>query len=58
MELQDRLQETCELAKQELVKAQWKQKKYFDVRSKVRVFQPGEKVFILLPSYENNLLMQ
>ena len=58
MELQDRLQETCELAKQELLKAQSKQKKYYDVKSKERMFQPGDKVLILLPSDDNKLLMQ
>jgi len=58
LELQDRLQQTCELAKLELAKAQHKQKKYFDVKSKDRVFQPGDKVLILLPSDENKLLMQ
>jgi len=31
LELQGRLQETCEVAKQELMKAQGKQKKHFDV---------------------------
>ena len=58
--MQDRLQKTCKLAKLELAKAQHKQKqkKYFDVKSKDRVFQPGDKVLILLPSDENKLLMQ
>jgi len=55
MELQDRLHETCELAKQELLKAQCKQKKYYDVKSKERMFLPGHKVLILLPSDNNKL---
>ena len=50
LELQDRLQETCELAKQELSKAQGRQKKYYDIRSKERVFKPGDQVLILLPT--------
>ena len=58
MELQNRLQEMCELAKQELLKAQCKQKKYYDVKSKERMFQPGDNVLILLPSEDNILLMQ
>ena len=58
LELQDRLQETCELAKEELSKAQGRQKKYYDVKSKDRIFKPGEKVLLLLPTDENKLLMQ
>jgi len=58
LELQDRLQETCEVAKQELSKAQGKQKKYYDVKSKDRVFNPGDKVLLLLPTEGNKLLMQ
>ena len=57
LELQDRLQETCEMARQELSRAQCKQKKYYDVNSKDRVFQPGDKVLLLLPTDENKLLM-
>jgi len=38
LELQDMLQETCEMARQELSKAQCGQKKYYDVKSKDRVF--------------------
>jgi len=34
LELQKRLQHTCEVAKQELMKAQGKQKKHFDVKSR------------------------
>ena len=57
IELQDRLQETCELAKQELSKAQSKQKKYYDIRSKERVFKPGDQVLILLSTDANKLMM-
>ena len=57
IDLQDRLEQTCDLARQELAKAQSKQKKYYDVRSKDRVFQAGDKVLILLPTDENKLLM-
>ena len=57
LELRDRLQETCELAKQELSKAQGRQKKYYDIRSKERVFKPGDQVLILLPTDANKLLM-
>jgi len=57
VDLQDRLEQTCDLSRQELAKAQSKQKKCYDVKSKDRVFQPGDKVLILLPTDENKLLM-
>ena len=37
------------LAHSELEKAQPKGKHYYDRKSKVRKFQPGEKVLVLLP---------
>ena len=62
LELQDRLQETLqetfEVAKQELSKSQGKQKKYYDVKSRERKFKEGEKVLLLLPTDANKLLMQ
>ena len=58
LELQERLEKTCELAKEELSKAQSKQKKIYNVKSKDREFKPGEKVLLLLPSDNNKLLMQ
>jgi len=57
LELQERLQETCELARHELQKAQGRQKQYYDVKSKDRKFQPGDKVLLLLPTDGNKLLM-
>ena len=33
-------------------------KQYYDRKSKVRKFQPGEKVLLLLPTDHNKLLMQ
>jgi hypothetical protein len=58
LDLQERLQDTCEMAKQELMKAQHKQKKHFDVKARVRVYKPGERVLLLLPTDENKLLLQ
>jgi len=57
LELQERLQETCKLATEELGKAQGRQKRYYDVKSKDRKFKPGEKVLLLLPTDGNKLLM-
>ena len=58
LELKDRLQETCEVAKQELSKSQGKQKRYYDVKSHERKFKEGDKVLLLLPTDANKLLMQ
>ena len=58
LELQERLEKTCELAKEELSKAQSKQKNIYNVKSKDREFKPGEKVLLFLPSDNNKLLMQ
>jgi len=52
------LEKNCDLAKKELSKAQSKQKRIYNVKSKDREFTPGEKVLLLLPSDNNKLLMQ
>ena len=52
--MKERLQETCELAQQELLKSQEKQQKYYNAR----IFQKGEKVLVLLPTDSNKLLLQ
>ena len=44
------------MAKEELVKAQEVQKSYFDKRAKLRVFEPGNKCLILLPTSHSKLL--
>ena len=48
-ELREKLEDTLKLAHRELEKAQQKGKHYYDLKSKVRKFQPGEKVLVLLP---------
>ena len=58
LDLQDRLQETCEIARQSLLKAKQTQKKHFDVKARNREFQVGDKVLLLLPTDGNKLLMQ
>ncbi len=58
LELQERLEKTCEVAREELSKAQGKQKKYYDVKSRDRKFKVGDKVLLLLPTDGNKLLMQ
>ena len=56
LNLSERLKTTCDLAKEELTKAQEVQKSYFDKRAKLRVFEPGDKCLILLPTSHNKLL--
>lgn len=46
------------IAHEELQKAQQKGKHYYDRKTKMRTFQPGDKVLVLLPTDRNKLLMQ
>ena len=57
-ELRERLEDTMKLARSELEKAQGKGKHYYDRKTKIRKFSPGEKVLVLLPTDHNKLLMQ
>lgn len=58
LDLKDKLTDTCELAKRELVKSSARYKKYFDYRTKRKSFKIGDKVLLLLPTDKNKLLMQ
>ena len=52
------MEETLKLAHSQLQKAQDKGKHYYHRKTRVRKFQPGEKVLVLLPTDHNKLLMQ
>ena len=56
-ELREKLEDTLKLA-HELQKAHNKGKHYYDRKTKVRKFVPGDKVLVLLPIDNNKLLMQ
>ena len=56
--LREKLEDTLKIAHEELQKAQQKGKHYYDRKTKVRKFQPGDKVLVLLPTDHNKLLMQ
>ena len=58
MELQERLEETCELAHQELRRAKEKQKIWYDKGARKRRLQVGDKVLLLLPTETSKLTMQ
>ena len=57
-ELPEKLEDTLKLAHTELQKAQNKGKHYYDRKTKVRKFVPGDKVLVLLSTDHNKLLMQ
>ena len=57
-ELREKLEDTLKLAHTDLQKAQNKVKHYYDRKTKVRKFVPGDKVLVLLPTDHNKLLMQ
>lgn len=58
VDLRNRLQDTWDLAHEQLAKAQKSQKKFYDLKSRERRFKVGERVLVLLPTSENKLLVQ
>ena len=56
-DLQNRLQDTCKLAHEHLVKAKEQQRKYYNQKSRNRSFNIGDKVLLLLPTDHNKLLL-
>ncbi|KAK7105148.1 hypothetical protein V1264_016564 [Littorina saxatilis] len=57
-ELREKLEETLEIARENLRKSQDSGKHYYDRKAVNRKFTPGNKVLILLPTDHNKLLMQ
>ena len=57
MDLRERLESTCALAKAELQKSSERYRKYYNKKSKNRKLKPGDSVLILLPTDQNKLLM-
>ncbi|GFN87541.1 reverse transcriptase [Plakobranchus ocellatus] len=58
LNLRERLDDALKIAREELEKAQGRQKRYYDRTAKRRKFPLGEKVLVLLPTDSNKLLMQ
>ena len=58
IDLRDRLEATCELARSNLAGASEKNRKYYNKKTKERNMKVGEKVLVLLPTDKNKLLMQ
>jgi len=55
--LRNRLEETWEMAHEELRKHQVIEKRQFDYHAKDRIFKHGDLVLILLPTSDNKMLM-
>jgi len=58
LDLKDRLQSTCALSQIELQKSQIRQKKYYDRKTRVRTFEKGDELLVLLPTDSNKVLLQ
>ena len=58
IELRERLEQTCQLACDNLEKVQFKQKTYYDKRARLHKFDVRDKVLLLLPTESNKLLLQ
>jgi len=43
LDLRERIERTCKMAQEELVKTQMKNKRYFDKKAKLRVVVNGDK---------------
>ena len=58
IDLQDRLESTCRVARTELEKSSRRYKKHFDVKARERTFNCGDRALLLLPTSSNKLLLQ
>ena len=58
LDLKQRLEETCEAARNQLAKSSRRYKKYFDVKARERRFEVGDMALLLLPTTANKLKMQ
>lgn len=57
MELRQHLEKTCNIAREELEKAHFLRKRYYDRKAKKRDLFPGDKVLALLPADKNKLIL-
>ena len=58
IDLRQRLKKTCKLAHYNVRKLDKKQNAFYDKRARVRKFDVGDKVLLLLPSESNKVLLQ
>jgi len=58
IDLKNRLQETCRIARENLLEAQGRYKHHYDKKARPRKFKAGDMVIVLLPTDHNKLLLQ
>ena len=58
IDLRERLESTCQLARENLEKASKRYKTSYNLKAKCRNMQVGDKVLVLLPTDNNKLLLQ
>jgi transposase InsO family protein len=57
LDLRERLEETCKIARQHLEKARKYQRKHYNRKTSERKMKEGDKALVLLPTKSNKLLM-
>ena len=57
IDLRERIEETCALAKEELSKVQTRNQKYYNRKTRNRQLKVGDYVLLLLPTEHNKLLL-
>ena len=57
IDLRQRVEETCELAKHELAKVQTRNQNYYNQKTRQRKLQVGDSVLLLLPTEHNKLTL-
>ena len=58
MQMRERLQEMSSIARENLVRAQKKQKRYYDERAKPQALEVGDKVLVLAPTKRSKLQLE
>ena len=57
-DLRNRIEDTCTLARENLLTAQQMYKKHFDKSARLRTMDIGERVLVMLPTDHNKLLLR
>ena len=57
IDLRERVEETCELARNELAKVQTRNQKYYNRRTRERKLHVGDSVLLMLPTERNKLTL-
>ena len=58
VDLRNKLEDTCRIARNNLIEAQGKYRHHYDKKTRSRVFKVGQSVYLLLPTDHNKLLLQ